>query len=46
MILLVVGVPLTAILAGILLNRSEVRELRHEMVVRFDKLGRNDRSFR
>jgi hypothetical protein len=31
---LIVGVPLTAILAGILLNRSEVRELRNEMVAR------------
>ncbi len=35
---LTIGVPLVAILAGILLNRAEVRELRAEMLRRFDSI--------
>jgi hypothetical protein len=34
----VVGVPLVAIFAGILFNRNDVRELRADMVARFNKV--------
>ena len=33
-----IGIPLIAILAGILLNRQEVNNLRTEMISRFDKV--------
>ncbi len=34
----IVGIPLAAILAGILFNRSDVRELRAEMQTRFNRV--------
>ena len=34
----VVGVPLIAILAGILFNRSDIKDLRSEMGTRFNKV--------
>ena len=36
--IVVVGVPLIAILAGILFNRSDLRELRADMDARFNKV--------
>jgi hypothetical protein len=33
-----VGIPLLAILAGILFNRSDIRDLRGEMMSRFNKV--------
>ena len=46
----IVGIPLAAILAGILFNRSDVKELRAEMNTRFNKvedhLGRIDADLR
>jgi hypothetical protein len=49
---LVVGVPLAAILAGILLNKQDVSALRSEMVsfraemnARFDSIHRDMREF-
>jgi hypothetical protein len=36
--LVIVGVPLIAILAGILLNRSEVKDLRSEVVSQIKEL--------
>jgi hypothetical protein len=45
-----VGIPLIAILAGILFNRSDSKELRSEMQSRFNKvddhLGRIDADLR
>ena len=35
---LTIGVPVLAILAGILFNRSDVKELRAEMRARFDRV--------
>jgi len=36
--IVVVGIPLIAILAGILFNRHDVKELRAEMIARFNKV--------
>ncbi len=36
--IVIVGIPLVAILAGILFNRHDVKELRTEMNARFDKV--------
>ena len=45
-----VGIPLLAILAGVLFNRSDVKDLRTEMISRFNKvedhLGRIDADLR
>ena len=45
-----VGIPLIAILAGILFSRSDIKELRAEMSARFNKvedhLGRIDADLR
>jgi hypothetical protein len=42
--IVVVGVPLVAIFAGILFNRNDVRELRADMSARFNKVdGRFDK---
>jgi hypothetical protein len=35
---IIVGVPLIAILAGILFSRSDIKELRTEMNARFNKI--------
>ena len=35
---IIVGVPLVAILAGILFSRSDIKELRAEMIARFNKI--------
>jgi hypothetical protein len=41
----VVGIPLIAILTGILFNRGDIRDLRAEMIARFDKVDeRLDRT--
>ncbi len=46
----VVGIPLFAILAGILFSRSDIKDLRAEMIGRFNKvedhLGRIDADLR
>ena len=34
----VVGIPLVAILAGILFNRADTKELRAEMIARFNRM--------
>lgn len=36
--IVVVGIPLIAILAGILFNRSDIKDLRTEMGARFNKV--------
>jgi hypothetical protein len=45
-----VGIPLLAILAGVIFNRNDVKELRAEMNARFNKvedhLGRIDADLR
>ncbi len=35
---IIVGIPLIAILAGILFSRSDIKELRAEMIARFNKM--------
>lgn len=35
----VVGIPLIAILAGILFNRSDIKDLRSEMNARFNEMN-------
>jgi hypothetical protein len=36
--IVIVGIPLIAILAGIFFNRSDIKELRTEMISRFNKV--------